>query len=87
MKAVINTQSWQLPPVFKWLQQAGNVNTTEMYRTFNCGTGMIIAVDKSDEAEALNLLSTLGETAWVVGDIQPLAAGEEQVELQGLTAE
>jgi phosphoribosylformylglycinamidine cyclo-ligase len=87
MKAVINTQSWSLPPVFKWLQQEGNVHMTEMYRTFNCGTGMIIAVDKSDESDTLNLLKELNETAWVVGNIQPLAKDEEQVEFRGLASE
>lgn len=39
-KAVINTDSWTLPPVFTWLQEKGNVEPTEMYRTFNCGVGM-----------------------------------------------
>ena len=40
-QARINSQSWQWPEVFNWLQQAGNVSTHEMYRTFNCGVGFI----------------------------------------------
>ena len=43
-QAVIDEQSWQWPAVFSWLQQAGNVTRHEMYRTFNCGVGMIIAL-------------------------------------------
>ena len=43
-KAVVNTSAWSLPKVFQWLQQEGNVDRLEMYRTFNCGIGMILVV-------------------------------------------
>ncbi|KDE38425.1 Phosphoribosylformylglycinamidine cyclo-ligase [Nitrincola lacisaponensis] len=81
-KAVLNTDSWALPPVFKWLQQAGNVEMTEMYRTFNCGVGMVIAVPQAHKADALALLNQLGETAWEIGVIETAAAGEAQVEMR-----
>ncbi|KKZ57294.1 phosphoribosylformylglycinamidine cyclo-ligase, partial [Haemophilus haemolyticus] len=42
-KAVIDEKSWKWPSVFNWLQEKGNINTYEMYRTFNCGVGMVIA--------------------------------------------
>ncbi|MDX1451007.1 MAG: phosphoribosylformylglycinamidine cyclo-ligase [Oleiphilaceae bacterium] len=84
-KAVIDLNSWELPPVFKWLQNAGNVAAREMYRTFNCGTGMIICVAADQADKALELLKAQGETAWKVGHIAALAdQNEEQVELQGL---
>jgi len=82
-KAVINTASWELPPVFQWLQQQGNVEAREMYRTFNCGVGMVIAVPAGRSDEALALLSGAGEQAWVIGQIETAADGEEQVELRG----
>ena len=85
-KAVIDTQSWQMPAVFNWLQQQGNVEATEMYRTFNCGVGMVIAVPADKQEEALKLLSEAGEAAWVIGEIAAASAGEEQVELAGLGA-
>lgn len=68
-KAVIDTQSWQFPPVFQWLQQAGNVQAREMYRTFNCGVGMVIAVPAANKDQALAQLASLGETAFVIGHI------------------
>lgn len=80
-KAVINTQSWELPAVFKWLQEQGNVDATEMYRTFNCGVGMVICVPSDKTDEALKLLSDANETAWVIGSIAAAPEGEEQVEL------
>ena len=83
-KAVINLQSWQQPEVFNWLQQQGNVEAVEMYRTFNCGVGMVLAVANSDADQALTVLKQQGENPWVIGHIASAAEGEEQVELQGL---
>jgi len=69
LSARIDLSSWQLPPVFNWLQQAGNVEQMEMLRTFNCGVGMVLAIDARQEQQCLDQLQALGETAWVVGDI------------------
>jgi len=45
LSAKINCSSWTISPVFEWLQQAGNIETSEMHRTFNCGVGMVLVVD------------------------------------------
>ncbi|MFB9885626.1 phosphoribosylformylglycinamidine cyclo-ligase [Balneatrix alpica] len=81
-KAVLDSQSWQLPPVFQWLQQAGNVEMREMYRTFNCGVGMVICVPQAQVDAALAQLQAAGEQAWVIGRIEAAQAGEEQVEMR-----
>lgn len=83
-KAVIDTNAWALPPVFDWLQKAGNVETREMYRTFNCGVGMVIAVPADRADEAIRTLNDAGEQALVVGRIAAAQAGEERVQLDGL---
>ena len=69
LSARIDLSSWQLAPVFSWLQQAGNVEQMEMLRTFNCGAGMILAIDAKQEQQCLDQLQAIGETAWVIGDI------------------
>lgn len=80
-KAVIQSDSWAQPEIFNWLQSQGNISDTEMYRTFNCGVGMIICI-ASDEAEAVvDKLKNLGEAAWVIGQITEAEANEEQVEI------
>ncbi len=81
-KAVINTSSWELPPVFQWLQRSGNVDAREMYRTFNCGVGMVIAVPAAETDSALAVLAAAGEQAWIIGQIETAQDGEEQVELR-----
>ncbi len=83
-KAVIDTQSWELPEVFKWLQTAGNVESKEMYRTFNCGVGMIICVPQAMAEQAIQSLNDAGESAWRIGTIEQAQPGDEQVELMGL---
>ena len=82
-KAVIDSNSWQWPAVFNWLQKNGNVETSEMYRTFNCGVGMIIALPEDKADAAVALLNAEGEHAWIIGDIQPQQEGEEQVQFTG----
>ncbi len=81
-KAVIDGASWQWPQVFQWLQANGNVDTYEMYRTFNCGVGMIIALPADQVDAALALLQAEGEQAWLIGQITAAAEGEEQVDIR-----
>ncbi len=81
-KAVIDGNSWQWPAIFHWLQAKGNVDTFEMYRTFNCGVGLIIALPQDQAASAVELLKSEGETAWVIGEIAAAGSDEEQVEIK-----
>ena len=83
-KAVINVNAWQRPAVFDWLQQGGNIDEHEMHRTLNCGVGMVICVPASSVDNALEKLTASGEIAFILGDIQPMSAGDEQVHLLGL---
>ncbi|TGZ98101.1 phosphoribosylformylglycinamidine cyclo-ligase [Rodentibacter pneumotropicus] len=81
-KAVIDEKSWEWQPIFKWLQEQGNISTYEMYRTFNCGVGMVIALPQNQVETALALLKQAGENAWLIGHIEQAADGEEQVVIQ-----
>lgn len=83
-KAVLDTKSWNFPPVFQWLQRGGNVDIREMYRTFNCGVGMVIAIPANEQDNALAILRNAGENAFVIGQIATATTDEHQVELQGL---
>jgi phosphoribosylformylglycinamidine cyclo-ligase len=69
--ARIDTRAWQRPAIFDWLQQTGHVSTAEMYRTFNCGIGMVICSDPADVQLTLEQLAGLGEDARVIGQIEP----------------
>jgi phosphoribosylformylglycinamidine cyclo-ligase len=74
--AVINKAAWDMPPVFKWLMEKGNVAEREMHRTFNCGIGMVVVVDNADVERAAKFLSDQGETVYHLGAI--VQRGSEQ---------
>ncbi|MCL2915621.1 phosphoribosylformylglycinamidine cyclo-ligase [Shewanella corallii] len=81
-KAVIDGNSWQWPVVFDWLMEQGNIEQYEMYRTFNCGVGMVVALPKDKVDAALSLLNAEGEQAWLFGEIANRDGNEEQVEIR-----
>ncbi|MFN3715888.1 MAG: phosphoribosylformylglycinamidine cyclo-ligase [Thiobacillus sp.] len=79
MAARIDPASWVRPPLFDWLQQAGNVEPGEMLRTFNCGIGMCVVVSAADADAAKAHLAASGETVWQIGEIVARPGGAEQV--------
>lgn len=76
LTAEINATSWDLPPLFKWLQAQGNITHIEMYKTFNCGIGMAVVLDQAHVAQAKQLLEAAGETVYEIGVIRVQAHGE-----------
>ncbi len=80
-KALINRKSWEIPTVFQLLQDAGNITDSELFRTFNCGIGMVLAVPESEAEEILIRLSGLNEQAYVIGEVVKCDVGKECVEL------
>ena len=64
----LDRQSWSRTPVFDWLEDAG-IETTEMYRSFNCGIGMVVIVEETVSNEVLSTLKLHGEIASVIGSV------------------
>jgi phosphoribosylformylglycinamidine cyclo-ligase len=69
LNANVQLSAWQLPEIFVWLQQQGNVELADMLVTFNCGIGMIVCVAADDETATLEILKQQGETAFSIGEI------------------
>jgi phosphoribosylformylglycinamidine cyclo-ligase len=69
LEVVLQRKNWSRDPVFDWLAQAGKVALPEMYRTFNCGIGMVVVVAAADVDAALAQLRASGENASVIGTI------------------
>lgn len=67
VRAVLDRRAWTRPAIFDWLQENGNVDEAEMYRTFNCGIGMVLAVSTADRESVVERLQESGETAFVIG--------------------
>ena len=78
LTAVIDTNSYPLPPIFSLMQKTGNIPASEMYNTFNMGIGMIVAVDAAHADEAKAILEAAGETVYKIGTVE---RGSEGVRL------
>ncbi|HEX7642319.1 MAG TPA: phosphoribosylformylglycinamidine cyclo-ligase [Burkholderiaceae bacterium] len=78
LTAELQSSAWELPPLFKWLQQHGGVADAEMHRVFNCGIGMTVIVAKENADAAMAHLKASGETVMRIGEIRSRGEGEHQ---------
>ena len=76
--AVINKESYPIPPIFTLMAKKGNIEEHMMYNTYNMGLGMIVAVDPADVDKTMEAMKSAGDTPYVVGTIE---AGEKGVTL------
>ena len=75
----IDSSSWKLPPIMELIKQKGRIDQEEMYRTFNCGIGMVLVVDSKDAGKVLRRLGTLKERASLIGEVRKKKRQENQV--------
>jgi phosphoribosylformylglycinamidine cyclo-ligase len=81
--AAIEVGSLPRPAIFDWLQSRGGVADEEMFRTFNCGVGMVVCVAPGDAETALETLRAAGETVWRIGTVEASAERAPRVEVRG----
>lgn len=77
LAAKLDTNSWQMPEIFQWLQKQGNIESNEMYRVLNCGVGMVVVVPQEESKTVITKLNELGESAWLIGEV--IESSDEQV--------
>jgi phosphoribosylformylglycinamidine cyclo-ligase len=70
LEVLLRRSSWPRPPIFEWLEHTGAIAPAEMYRTFNCGIGMVVITAPSAAAEALQILRGHGEEATLIGEVR-----------------
>ncbi|MFO7779850.1 MAG: phosphoribosylformylglycinamidine cyclo-ligase [Nitriliruptoraceae bacterium] len=79
--ARVDTSSWQWPGVVSWLAEQGPIAADEVWRTFNCGVGMVAVVPDGEVEAALAVLAERGVDAWVLGEVVARAADDDPVVL------
>ena len=79
LAARVDTSSWEWPPVVSWLAERGPIDDGEVWRTFNCGVGMVAVVPAGEVAAALNVLAGRGVEGWVLGEVLERAAEQPRV--------
>jgi phosphoribosylformylglycinamidine cyclo-ligase len=77
--AVIDRKSWPVPPIFRIIQEMGNVEDAEMLRVFNMGIGMIVIVPEKEAADAMERLTMLGEKPHMLGSIEKRSAEQPRI--------
>ncbi|CAL8290926.1 unnamed protein product [Lota lota] len=83
LAADLDASHWTIPPVFSWLQKAGDISDEEMARTFNCGLGAVLVVAPAD-AQGVLLQLQAQEQAWIVGSLAHKQPGAEPVAVRNL---
>jgi phosphoribosylformylglycinamidine cyclo-ligase len=79
LQAVLDVKSWRRPAIFSWIQDQGNIDTEEMYRTFNCGIGMVICVNPNNVDSALRILNQDQISASVIGHISKRPTDQQPI--------
>ena len=80
-KAIIKRDSWEIPPIFEIIRTLGNISWEEMWRTFNCGIGLILVVNDKQVQDVMEHLSALKERPFLIGEVVPRGEGEPPVEI------
>jgi phosphoribosylformylglycinamidine cyclo-ligase len=83
-QALIDLDRWELPAIFAWLREQGNIADAELLRTFNCGVGMIACVPAEQAEAACARLAELGEQAWIIGTVEASDEAQPSVRYRGL---
>jgi phosphoribosylformylglycinamidine cyclo-ligase len=78
-KAVVHKGTWEILPIFAFLKERGNISEEEMLRTFNNGIGMILIVRTKETEEILGRLNSLGQKAFVIGEIEKAEREQESI--------
>ncbi len=81
LKALLRKKSWEVPPVFPFIQKYGHVEEREMFRTFNMGIGMVLVTAPEISALVLEQIRSTGEKAWEIGLIAEKKGDEQGVEI------
>jgi phosphoribosylformylglycinamidine cyclo-ligase len=84
LAARIDTAAWDLPPVFRWLAEAGGIAPVELARTFNCGIGMLLIAAPEKATKIVDVLTSAGETVYRIGALEPRGADAPSVFLENL---
>jgi len=69
------------PEIFDLIRDWGNVDTAEMYGTFNMGIGFVLCVDSADAQAVLDTIKNMGDSAYIIGSVEPRTEGEQNIEL------
>jgi len=78
-KVVIEKGSWEVPPIFSFIKELGNISEEEMYRVFNCGIGLVLVISEEALEDVQSIVNALGEKCCIIGRVEKRKEEEPQV--------
>jgi len=84
LQVILDAKKWDVPPIFSWLSELGNVTASEMIKTFNCGIGMIAFVAPENCQKALSLLSEKGQESKIIGEVKKVLLPQDRLKILNL---
>jgi phosphoribosylformylglycinamidine cyclo-ligase len=85
-RAVLDAKSWEIPQVFRFLEEAGRVSPQEMFRVFNMGIGFVLIVAEEFVKPVLEMVAQFGGQAFEIGAMEPRKEGEPAVVISGISS-
>ncbi len=79
LSAKINISSWEMPEIFRWISEEGNIEESSMMRIFNCGVGMVVVVSKKNACDAVQALKISGDNAFLLGEVVAKSSEENLI--------
>ena len=84
-RAVVDASAWRWPEVFRWLQAEGRIAVPEMFRTFNCGIGMVVVLPEAHVDAVVKMLADAAIGSHVIGRIEA-CDGQAETVIEGMPA-
>ena len=78
-QAVIHKGSWEIPPIFPFIQEMGTISESEMLRTFNSGIGMVLVIPDAEADNVIERLQTMHFTSYLIGEIRTRNEGDKEI--------
>ncbi len=79
--AVIERRRWEMPVIFQLLKEYGNISDDELFRTFNCGIGMVVIVPEKEAEDVIQRLKGLDEEAYIIGSIEERTGIKDSIKM------
>ena len=81
LSLVLDCSTFDMNPLFLWIKEKANLEWFELFKTFNCGIGLLIYVDKQNSLDLLNHLKNLNFNSWIVGEMQKKDKNQNSIQI------
>ena len=81
LSLILDCSTFKMNPLFLWIKDKANLDWHELFKTFNCGIGLLVYVDKKNSLNLLNHLKDLSFNSWIVGEMQKKDGNQNSIQI------